>query len=169
MQAEKFRQILSRRCLKFVWMKKEMSSILQNWMLDLIMSPHQVIIVDLVMEGNPLMRMDVVIPVRKYELHTKPMVGQLEIITQLSNAPENSTPCFYEADCSYKENLLSQSHEGCNLAGYFQVNKVSGNFHIAPGRSFAMNGMHVHDTVALLSSPLSVGGIFHSGRRLHET
>jgi endoplasmic reticulum-Golgi intermediate compartment protein 3 len=50
-------------------------------------------------------------------------------------------------DGSYKENLQGQSHEGCNLAGYIQVNKVSGNFHIAPGRSFAMNGMHVHDTV----------------------
>ena len=48
---------------------------------------------------------------------------------------------------SYKENLLSQSHEGCNLAGFIRVNKVVGNFHVAPGRSFAINGMHVHDTV----------------------
>ena len=43
---------------------------------------------------------------------------------------------------------MSQSHEGCNLAGSFEVNKVSGNFHIAPGRSFAKNNMHVHDTVS---------------------
>jgi len=43
---------------------------------------------------------------------------------------------------------MSQSHEGCNLAGSFEVNKVSGNFHIAPGRSFARNNMHIHDTVS---------------------
>jgi len=51
---------------------------------------------------------------------------------------------------------MSQSHEGCNLAGSFEVNKVSGNFHIAPGRSFARNNMHIHDTV---SSPYLVSGI----------
>ena len=28
------------------------------------------------------------------------------------------------------------------------MNKVTGNFHVAPGRSFAINGMHVHDTVS---------------------
>jgi hypothetical protein len=59
---------------------------------------------------------------------------------------------------------LSQSHEGCNLAGLVRVNKVAGNFHIAPGRSFAINGMHVHDTVFSISSLLTVGGIFQSGR-----
>jgi endoplasmic reticulum-Golgi intermediate compartment protein 3 len=48
---------------------------------------------------------------------------------------------------SYKENLVSQSHEGCNLAGFIQVNKVTGNFHIAPGRSFNINGVHAHDVV----------------------
>ena len=48
--------------------------------------------------------------------------------------------------------MLGQSREGCNLAGYFQVNKVSGNFHIAPGRSFSMRGVHVHDAVIAVYS-----------------
>jgi len=72
-------------------------------------------------------------------------VGDYNAIEQC--AREQFTPTSNGLTCSYKENLLSQSREGCNLAGSFQVNKVSGNFHIAPGRSFALNGMHVHDTV----------------------
>jgi len=61
------------------------------------------------------------------------------------------------SDISYKENLLSQSHEGCNLAGFISVNKVAGNFHVAPGRSFAINGMHVHDTVSFILALLTIG------------
>jgi hypothetical protein len=61
---------------------------------------------------------------------------------------EQYTLLVFVIDGSYKENLLSQSHEGCNLAGFIRVNKVAGNFHVAPGRSFAINGMHVHDTVS---------------------
>ena len=34
--------------------------------------------------------------------------------------------------------------EGCNLFGELQVNKVAGNFHIAPGKSFSINHAHVH-------------------------
>lgn len=36
-------------------------------------------------------------------------------------------------------------NEGCRIYGYLQVNKVAGNFHIAPGRSFVQNHIHVHD------------------------
>ncbi|KAG9295719.1 hypothetical protein G9A89_001736 [Geosiphon pyriformis] len=43
------------------------------------------------------------------------------------------------------EKLKSQSKEGCNLAGSVRVNKVAGNFHFAPGKSFQQNHMHVHD------------------------
>ena len=36
--------------------------------------------------------------------------------------------------------------EGCNVAGSMTVNKVAGNFHIAPGRSQQVGSfMHVHD------------------------
>jgi endoplasmic reticulum-Golgi intermediate compartment protein 3 len=41
--------------------------------------------------------------------------------------------------------MLEQASEGCNLSGHVEVNKVAGNFHFAPGKSFQQGGMHVHD------------------------
>ncbi|CAK8694805.1 unnamed protein product [Clavelina lepadiformis] len=35
--------------------------------------------------------------------------------------------------------------EGCMLYGHLEVNKVAGNFHISPGRSYEMGHLHVHD------------------------
>ncbi|KAI5297535.1 hypothetical protein KEM55_004551, partial [Ascosphaera atra] len=40
--------------------------------------------------------------------------------------------------------LDEQRHEGCRLEGVLRVNKVVGNFHIAPGRSFTAGAMHGH-------------------------
>ncbi|KAJ1532439.1 hypothetical protein HK405_001114, partial [Cladochytrium tenue] len=38
------------------------------------------------------------------------------------------------------------ANEGCNLAGQLSVNKVAGNFHLAPGHIFQLaTGAHVHD------------------------
>jgi endoplasmic reticulum-Golgi intermediate compartment protein 3 len=34
--------------------------------------------------------------------------------------------------------------EGCNLAGYFMVNRVGGNFHIAMGEGVERDGRHIH-------------------------
>ncbi|KKA30808.1 hypothetical protein TD95_003664 [Thielaviopsis punctulata] len=45
----------------------------------------------------------------------------------------------------YKERLEEQRHEGCRIEGDLHVNKVVGNFHLAPGRSFSNGNMHVHD------------------------
>lgn len=45
----------------------------------------------------------------------------------------------------YAERLDSIKDEGCNIAGHLSVNKVIGNFHIAPGKSFSTSQMHVHD------------------------
>lgn len=36
------------------------------------------------------------------------------------------------------------------MAGKVRVNKVIGNFHLSPGRSFQANAMHVHDLVPYL-------------------
>lgn len=52
----------------------------------------------------------------------------------------------------YKEKLDEQAHEACNMAGSFSVNKVVGNFHFAPGRSFSANQMHVHDLNEYMTS-----------------
>ncbi|KAF2836323.1 endoplasmic reticulum-golgi intermediate compartment protein-like protein 3 [Patellaria atrata CBS 101060] len=45
----------------------------------------------------------------------------------------------------YAERLDEQRKEGCRVEGDIQVNKVIGNFHFAPGKSFSSGNMHVHD------------------------
>ncbi|KOS19244.1 Uncharacterized protein ESCO_000915 [Escovopsis weberi] len=55
---------------------------------------------------------------------------------------ENVEQCERE---HYAERLDEQREEGCRINGLLQVNKVVGNFHIAPGRSFSNGNMHVHD------------------------
>jgi len=45
----------------------------------------------------------------------------------------------------YAEHLDAQRNEGCRLEGGIRVNKVVGNFHFAPGKSFSNGNMHVHD------------------------
>ncbi|QIW96202.1 hypothetical protein AMS68_001720 [Peltaster fructicola] len=45
----------------------------------------------------------------------------------------------------YSEHLDAQRREGCRIDGSIRVNKVVGNFHFAPGKSFSNGPMHVHD------------------------
>ena len=45
--------------------------------------------------------------------------------------------------------VVEQMGEGCMFYGHIMVNKVSGNFHFAPGRSFNQGHMHVHDIASL--------------------
>lgn len=45
----------------------------------------------------------------------------------------------------YAEHLDEQRAEGCRIEGGIRVNKVVGNFHFAPGKSFSNGNMHVHD------------------------
>lgn len=53
----------------------------------------------------------------------------------------------------YSELLDAQRGQGCRIEGGFRVNKVVGNFHIAPGRSFSNGQMHVHDLNNYLDVP----------------
>ncbi|KAI9489483.1 endoplasmic reticulum-golgi intermediate compartment protein 3 [Zychaea mexicana] len=46
---------------------------------------------------------------------------------------------------NWREKIDTQANEGCNLHGQLQVNKVRGNFHIAPGKSFQHANMHLHN------------------------
>lgn len=55
---------------------------------------------------------------------------------------ENVEQCQRE---HYGEHLDEQRREGCRIEGGLRVNKVIGNFHLAPGRSFSNGNMHVHD------------------------
>ena len=70
---------------------------------------------------------------------------------------ENVEQCERE---HYGERLDSQRDEGCRIEGGLRVNKVVGNFHIAPGRSFSNGNMHVHDLNNYLESPVEGGHTF---------
>lgn len=45
----------------------------------------------------------------------------------------------------YVANLKMQAKEGCHIWGDISINKVAGNFHFAPGRSYQQGMMHLHD------------------------
>lgn len=53
----------------------------------------------------------------------------------------------------YSEHIRAMRDEGCNVAGHLSVNKVVGNFHFAPGKSFSTPQMHVHDLQQFFASP----------------
>lgn len=45
----------------------------------------------------------------------------------------------------FLDRIETQANEGCNIQGHLLVNKVRGNFHIAPGDAFQTSSMHIHD------------------------
>ncbi|KAJ4765287.1 Endoplasmic reticulum-Golgi intermediate compartment protein 3 [Rhynchospora pubera] len=45
----------------------------------------------------------------------------------------------------FLEKIKEEEGEGCNIYGFLEVNKVAGNFHFAPGKSFQQANVHVHD------------------------
>lgn len=60
--------------------------------------------------------------------------------------PNTISQCAKEA---LTTDMEEQKGEGCNVYGYIAVNKVAGNFHIAPGKSYQDSGLHVHNTAML--------------------
>jgi hypothetical protein len=58
----------------------------------------------------------------------------------------------------YSQHLDEQRSEGCRIEGGIRVNKVIGNFHFAPGKSFSNGNMHVHD----LDNYFNSGPVEHS-------
>ncbi|XP_004929287.1 endoplasmic reticulum-Golgi intermediate compartment protein 3 [Bombyx mandarina] len=50
------------------------------------------------------------------------------------------------------EKLNLALKEGCQIYGYMEVNRVGGSFHIAPGKSFTISHVHVHDVQPFSSS-----------------
>ncbi|OJD22019.1 hypothetical protein ACJ73_06638 [Blastomyces percursus] len=73
---------------------------------------------------------------------------------------ENVEQCEKEG---YSANLDAQRREGCRVEGVIRVNKVVGNFHIAPGRSFTNGNMHAHDLNNYYNTPIphNVGHKIH--------
>ncbi|XP_076243719.1 endoplasmic reticulum-Golgi intermediate compartment protein 3 isoform X2 [Calliopsis andreniformis] len=43
------------------------------------------------------------------------------------------------------EKMKTAFTQGCQIYGYMEVNRVAGSFHIAPGDSFSVKHVHVHD------------------------
>jgi len=56
--------------------------------------------------------------------------------------PDSIAQCVKEG---FSQKMAEQAGEGCQVYGYLLVNKVAGNFHFAPGKSFQQHHMHVHD------------------------
>jgi hypothetical protein len=58
---------------------------------------------------------------------------------------------------------LAKIHEGCNLFGFLEVNKVAGNFHVAPGKAFqSPQGQLVHEFKPFDTHTYNVSHIIHS-------
>ncbi|KZF25942.1 DUF1692-domain-containing protein [Xylona heveae TC161] len=74
---------------------------------------------------------------------------------------ENVEQCEREG---YAQRLDAQRQEGCRIEGGLRVNKVVGNFHIAPGRSFSNANMHLHD----LQNYLADQGIHTFSHHIHH-
>jgi len=49
--------------------------------------------------------------------------------------------------------------EGCEIFGHMEVNRMGGSFHVAPGKSFSINHIHVHDIHPYSSSSFNLSHI----------
>ncbi|XP_074588401.1 uncharacterized protein LOC141844265 [Curcuma longa] len=61
------------------------------------------------------------------------------------------------------QRIKDEAGEGCNIYGFLEVNKVAGNFHLAPGKSFRQPNSHVLD---LLPYRIDSFNISHKINRL---
>jgi len=68
--------------------------------------------------------------------------------------------CVQEMDTEEMKTQRRAS-EGCRVYGYVTVNKVAGNFHIAPGASMQSGHQHVHST-SMLPDDINVTHIIKS-------
>ncbi|XP_043723495.1 endoplasmic reticulum-Golgi intermediate compartment protein 3-like [Telopea speciosissima] len=49
----------------------------------------------------------------------------------------------------FVQKIKEEEGEGCNIHGFLEVNKVAGNFHFAPGKSFHLSNIHVFDLLSI--------------------
>ncbi|KAM7478958.1 hypothetical protein LguiA_027171 [Lonicera macranthoides] len=74
--------------------------------------------------------------------------------------PELIDQCKREG---FIQKIKEEEGEGCNIYGSLEVNKVAGNFHFAPGKSFHQSNVHVQD---LLTFQMDNYNISHKINRL---
>jgi len=87
----------------------------------------------------------------QYRLHSW-AIPPLNTIEQCVASGQTVDPVMMELD----------AHQGCQMYGYLEVNKVAGNFHFAPGKSFQHQHLHVHDLAAYQQARFNVSHIIHS-------
>ncbi|KAI0771208.1 Sec1-like protein [Trametes elegans] len=63
--------------------------------------------------------------------------------------PEAVEQCVQEG---WSDKLKEQAGEGCNIAGRVRVNKVVGNIHLSPGRSFRSSSHNLYELVPYLKT-----------------
>jgi len=61
--------------------------------------------------------------------------------------PDSIDQCVEEG---WSDKLKDQSNEGCNVAGRIRVNKVIGNIHLSPGKSFQTSSRNIYELVPYL-------------------
>ncbi|CAL1712701.1 unnamed protein product [Somion occarium] len=61
--------------------------------------------------------------------------------------PDAVEQCVNEG---WSDKLRDQANEGCNIAGRVRVNKVVGNIHLSPGRSFRTSSQNIYELVPYL-------------------
>lgn len=64
--------------------------------------------------------------------------------------------CKGENSATNSESEERALKEGCQIYGYLEVNRVGGSFHVAPGKSFSINHIHVHDVQPFSSSDFNL-------------
>uniref|UniRef100_A0A672RCU4 Endoplasmic reticulum-Golgi intermediate compartment protein n=1 Tax=Sinocyclocheilus grahami TaxID=75366 RepID=A0A672RCU4_SINGR len=57
--------------------------------------------------------------------------------------PDTIEQCKREG---FSQKMQEQKNEGCQVYGFLEVNKVAGNFHFAPGKSFQQSHVHGKDS-----------------------
>ena len=65
----------------------------------------------------------------------------------------------------WSEKLKEQASEGCNVAGLVRVNKVVGNIHLSPGRSFRTGTQTIYELVPYLKDDGNRNDFTHT---IHE-
>jgi len=61
--------------------------------------------------------------------------------------PDRIEQCKSEG---WSDKLKEQANEGCNISGRLRVNKVIGNIHLSPGRSFQSSARNIYELVPYL-------------------
>ena len=87
---------------------------------------------------------------------------------QLGQGREQTVHWEEHPVCQHEAVLLDPSRlasikEGCNLFGFLEVNKVAGNFHVAPGKAFqSAQGQLVHEFKPFDTHTYNVSHSIHS-------